>query len=292
MMLKVFFTIAFFALFLTPSMVFAQTRNELFIKDRILELSKNSDKVTVSSSYPNQLESLTKPVKYRVPILMYHYIGARDIPNDATKSALSTWPQVLENQIKTLKEAGFSFLTNQKLVEILYNNSSLPEKPIVLTFDDGYKDFYTNAYPILKKYNAKATVYVISGFLNHPNHLSFEELIVLSHDNLIDIGAHSVHHEWLKGQEESVKEFEVLQSKKDLEELINKKVSSFAYPYGAFDEQAIETVRSSGFKSAVSTLPGVEQSSLNRFFMYRLRPGERSGNALLEWLDQSSFTEF
>lgn len=288
--LRVFILVLLFLI--APSeKLFAQDLNELFVKDRILELP-DSYKETSLSFYPNQLDDLTKPVKYRVPILMYHYIGSRDIPNDATRSALSTWPHVLEEQIKTLKKAGYTFITNSELSVILDFKITLPEKPIVLTFDDSYKDFYTNAYPILKRYNAKATIYVITGFLNHPNHLSVDELKELSKDDSIEIAAHTIHHEWLKNQESDVDELEISQGKKNLEGLINKEVVSFAYPYGAFDEQTIEAVKSSGFKSAVSTLPGIEQSSMNRFVMYRLRPGERTGQLFLDWLSQDKFLAF
>lgn len=140
--------------------------------------------------------------------------------------------------------------------------------------------------PILKKYHAKATQYVISGFLNNSNHLTTAQLQEIVQDGLVEIGAHTVHHVWLKGLSLKKVSTEVFQSKVTLGKLIGKPVTSFAYPYGAFDEQATQLVKESGFGSAVSTIPGVDQKQEYRLFLYRLRPGGRVGQSLLDWLDQ------
>jgi len=224
----------------------------------------------------------------RVPILMYHYIEYAD-PNDKTRASLTTSPYTLEMQIKTLKEDGYTFLTAGELSEVLDGKKYLPENPIVLTFDDGYRDFYTYAYPILKKYNAKATQYVISGFLGNPNHLLVSQLKEISTGNLIEIGAHTVHHIWLKNQNEKTAFNEIYKSKTDLEKIIGKPVVSFAYPYGAFDLSAIEQTKEAGFFTAVSTIPGIMQRQEHRYFLYRLRPGGRTGTELLNWLEKARF---
>ena len=176
-----------------------------------------------------------------------------------------------------------------ELSEVLDGKKYLPENPIVLTFDDGYRDFYTYAFPILKKYNAKATQYVISGFLGNPNHLLKSQVEELSKDSLIEIGAHTVHHMWLKGQNEKTAFDEIYKSKTELEKIIGKPVVSFAYPYGAFDLSAIEQTKEAGFSTAVSTIPGIMQRQEHRFFLYRLRPGGRVGENLLTWLEKATF---
>jgi peptidoglycan/xylan/chitin deacetylase (PgdA/CDA1 family) len=286
-LLKVLTLLFLFIITSTP-VVFAREFEELYIANRYLD-TKTSQ---VPISYANSMLKLTELTKYRIPILMYHYIGPRNDPDDITKNLLSTWPQILDEQIKTLKNAGYTFLKNDELADILDTKKEIPQKPVVLTFDDGYKDFYTNAYPILKKYNAKATNFVISGFINNLNHLSTGELKELSKDENIEIGAHTVNHEWLKDQNADTSKYETLENKHDLENITGKQVASFAYPYGAFDEAAIKTVKESGFRSAVSTLPGIIESNYNRFFMYRIRPGERVGQVLLDWLNQETFNAF
>ena len=134
------------------------------------------------------------PVSVRVPILMYHYVEYVKDKGDKVRISLNTTPDTLEQEVKTLSEAGYTFMTNAELADVLDGKSKLPPKPILLTFDDGYRDFYTDAYPILKKYQVKATQYVISGFLNNKNHLTSSQLQEIAKDGLVEIGAHTVHH--------------------------------------------------------------------------------------------------
>lgn len=238
-----------------------------------------------------KLYKLTELPTLRVPILMYHYVEFQD-PNDKVRASLTTSPYTLDLQIKTLKDAGYTFLTASELADILEAKSTPPKKPILLTFDDGYRDFYTYAYPILKKYNVKATQYVITGYLNNPNHLTIFQLQELAKDSLIEIGAHTVTHDWLKGKSVQEVGYQVSESKKVLEKLTGKKIVSFAYPYGAFDLSAAKVVEATGFTNSVSTVPGIIQSHENLFFLYRLRPGARGGENFLSWLSESKFKPY
>ncbi len=270
------------------------------IKKQIQEIAKKkmsqSNKVinpittkisTATVSAIPQYASISATI--RVPIIMYHYVEYVQNKNDKTRISLNTTPYVLENEIQTLIASGYTFLTNSELADVLDGKTNLPPNPILLTFDDGYRDFYTDAYPILKKYHVKATNYVITGFLNRQNHLLTTQLQEIANDGLVEIGAHTVGHTWLKGLPLKTVSDEVFQSREILEQLIHKPVISFAYPFGAFDDQAIQVVKDAGFRSAVSTLPGVNQNQVNRFYMFRLRPGGLTGNGFLSLLRQSTF---
>lgn len=230
-------------------------------------------------------DNTKKPPVVHVPILMYHYVEYVQDPGDKIRISLNTTPATLDLEIKTLKDAGYTFLRHKDLTRIMDGTLAIPPKPIVLTFDDGYRDFYTDAYPILKKYNVKATQYVISGFLDRPNYMLTSQVQELAKNGLIEIGAHTVDHLWLKGLPSSTVSFEINQSKKQLEDIIKKSVVSFAYPYGAFDTQAIDTVMNAGFSSAVTTVLGIDQPQSNKFFLYRIRPGGLTGKALLSYLN-------
>ncbi len=220
-----------------------------------------------------------------VPILMYHYVEYVKDRGDRIRISLDTTPYTLEEEIKTLVGGGYTFITASELAEAIDGKRQLPTKPIVLTFDDGYRDFYTDAYPILKKYHAKATQYVISGFLDvNRNHMLSSQVAEIASEGLVEIGAHTVNHVWLKGQSQEILKYEAAQSKKTLEEAIRRPIVSFAYPYGAFDAQTITAVKKVGYTSATSTIPGIDQSQSNEFFLYRLRPGGRTGEGLLSWL--------
>jgi len=99
-----------------------------------------------------------------------------------------------------------------------------------------------------------------------------------------------MHHVYLKDMSTIFAEREILQSKYRLEDLIHKPVVSFAYPYGAIDNQAIELVRKAGFSSAVSTIGGIKIAENNRYFLYRLRSGNMIGQTLLNFISNPPFS--
>lgn len=231
----------------------------------------------------------TPSARLMVPILMYHYVEYVTDKRDTIRQSLNINPNVFEDQIKTLLAANYTFITAKELGEAIDGKISLPVKPILLTFDDGHWDLDTIVLPILKKYNVKATAYIIPGFLGGSDFMTKKELQDVVDSRLVDIGAHTVHHVSLKGKLLPVVQYEVEQSKKMLEDTYHIHVVSFAYPNGAFDKQAEGVVKNEGFTTAVSTVPGIAQSRQNEFFLYRLRPGYKTGNALLFYLQDQPF---
>lgn len=210
---------------------------------------KSEDELSLYTMPPDVRESLSQAkasgttvlgVKtdapyYHIPVLMYHYVEHVKDRGDKVRISLNTLPETLDLQIKTMKSAGYAFLTASDLADILDGIKTPPPKSVVLTFDDGYRDFYTDAFPILKKYQVKATEYVISGFLNLPNNLTKEQLKEVAQSGLVEIGAHTVHHLALGGANAKKAQGEIESSKIQLEQEINQPVVSFAYPYGSFD---------------------------------------------------------
>ncbi len=244
---------------------------------------------------PNDIkESIknVKPQKYlRVPILLYHYVEYVKDEGDTIRKSLNIVPYVFDEQIRTLKEAGFEFVTTKDLAADLDNKITLPAKSVILTFDDGYRDFYTDVFPILKKYQVKAVVYVVPNFLDRSNNLDTWMLKEIAKSGLVEIGAHTMDHAYLSGLSLRRVRFEVEESKKTLEKLLGIDVVSFAYPYGAFDNETIDLVKKAGFTSAVSTIPGVFSMDVNRFFLYRVRPGGRVGASLLDLLEHQNLAK-
>jgi peptidoglycan/xylan/chitin deacetylase (PgdA/CDA1 family) len=225
-----------------------------------------------------------------VPILMYHYIAENPNPSDTARNYLSVSPSKFEEQLAYLKNNGYTTISLDELYGIYNLQIPSPAKPVVLTFDDGYGDFYTDVFPILKKYHVKATQYVISGVIGKPNYMYDNQIKEIIRSGLVEIGAHTVHHVSLANKLPVVAKYEIQKSKSDLERIFNIKVVSFAYPNGSFDEQAIKIVKDAGYSNAVSTVPGIDQSQNNRFFLYRLRPGYKTGEELLNYLEQSKFS--
>jgi len=248
---------------------------------------------TEVSKIPKDVEKTLKkagtPERFRIPILMYHYVEYVQDKKDTIRESLNIYPDVLDQQIKTLQDDGYTFITASELADILNHKGELPQKPILLTFDDGHWDLYTNVLPILEKYHVKATAYIISGFIGGSDFLTKDQLQKVIQSGLVEIGAHTVHHIGLAKRFLTLVKYEVNASKKQLENNYHIKVISFAYPSGLFDEQAIKVVKEAGFKTSVSTIPGIEQNIANRFFLYRIRPGYRTGEMLLEYLKQEQF---
>ena len=221
----------------------------------------------------------------RIPIVMYHYIEYVDKTKDPGRFNLATSPFTLEKEISSLKSAKYNFLFARDLPDFLSKKSSLPQRPVVLTFDDGYEDFYYYALPILKKYHARGTIYIISDFIGRSGYLNLEQLKEIRDSGLVEIGAHSLSHAYLKGLKLETAKREIVDSKTKLESLLGIAVPSFAYPYGAFTKETLDLTRAAGFTNAVSVIPGVNQSLENEYYLFRLRPGHLGWDNLAKSLE-------
>lgn len=245
---------------------------------------------------PNDIKESIKNVKpqksFKVPILLYHYVEYVKDPGDTIRKSLDIVPYTFDMEIKTLKDAGYEFITTKDLADALDDKISISSRSAILTFDDGYRDFYTDVFPILKKYQVKATAFVVPNFLDRPNNLTTRQLKEIGKSGLVEIGAHTMNHAYLKGLPLKRVQYEVVESKKTLENLLGTKVVSFAYPYGAFDNDTIDVVKKAGFTSAVTTISGIFSLDVNRFFLYRVRPGGRVGVALLDLLEHQDLAKF
>jgi len=247
---------------------------------------------TLPEDVRKELSANNVSSQMRVPILMYHYVENVTDTKDTFRIALNIEPSVFEEQIITLKNSGYTFMTASELADVLDGYATLPEKPILITIDDGHWDIYTDVLNILKKNAVKITAYIIPGLVGGSDFLTKEQLHAVVESGLVDIGAHTVHHLSLPNLSNSEMEYEIKESKKLLEDELGVTVTSFAYPNGAFNVQIADIVEDSKFRLAVSTIPGIEHSEESRYFLYRLRPGKRVGDELLNWLNQDYFQAF
>ncbi|HVT00727.1 MAG TPA: polysaccharide deacetylase family protein [Patescibacteria group bacterium] len=258
----------------------------------VVETPRNDVKKLPKDIKEKFAKDATASASLKIPILMYHYVEYVQDKKDKTRVSLNINPDVFDSQIKTLHDAGYHFLTAGQLNDMLKNKKVLPPKPVVITIDDGHWDLDTVILPILKKYNARATAYIIPGFIGGSDFLTDAQLKDVINSKIVEIGAHTVHHVYLKGAFLPIVKYEVNESKTMLEKNYGIKVVSFAYPSGGFDEQAIKVVKDAGFTSAVSTVLGNEQNPANLYFLFRIRPGYRTGNELLNYIDENNLHEF
>ncbi len=205
----------------------------------------------------------------QVPILTYHYIRTVTDKKDVLGIRLSVTPTVLEEQLKILNNEGYQSITLDDISSAWKSQFVMPKKPIILTFDDGYDDFYTNAYPLLQKYHIKATAYIVPNFLNKAHYMTSAQAIELSLNPLITIAAHTMNHVDLRTTNRKVTMQEILGSKMILERLIGKTVNHFAYPFGKYTINTMKAVEKAGFTTATAMKRGNEHKKKNRLTITR-----------------------
>lgn len=214
----------------------------------------------------------TSPLsKIHLPILMYHYIRTVTDQKDRLGMGLSVKPEIFAEQMKFLKDGGYTTVTLDDLTNAWKIGTPLPEKPIIITFDDGYEDFYTTAFPILKQHHFKATIYVVTEFIDKPRYLTKAQLEELANSPLMTIGSHTQHHVNLEVMSKQSLHDEIFASKSWLENITGRAINHFCYPSGKFNATTIRQVEAAGYTTATTTLPGNLQDARHPFTITRLR---------------------
>ena len=211
-----------------------------------------------------------RPVSYCRPrILMYHMIS--EPLAGARFNGLRVAPAMFDRQLGWLSANGWTFMTLGELVNCIH----VPERTVVITFDDGFADNCTNALPILKKYSAKATLFLVeerhandwstkkkahhdSGELAREPKLDDRQVHEMLDSGLVELGAHTFSHANLQTLEQAEREREVVHIRQHLEQRFGTPVSSFAYPFGIYEQTDVQLVRSAGYSAAVTTEAGID----------------------------------
>jgi len=216
-------------------------------------------------------------------VLMYHMV--RDHIEGTKFNKLRVKPTEFEKQIAWMKAESFHFVTMRELQD---NWGKHPEKTVAITFDDGYLDNLENAFPVLEKYQAKATIYVVvdrhdrdwstykkahhnSGELAREPKLNDVQVKQLSDSGLIEIGSHTMTHANLSKLDDVDCLKELTKSKYQLEALITKPVTSFAYPFGIYSQRDVQLARQAGYSNAVTTKEGIDNISPDFMQLQRIK---------------------
>lgn len=210
---------------------------------------------------------IVKKKKYEMPVIMYH----RVIKDESEKGVHGTYVTVeqFEEQMKYLKKKGYETVTFKDLLNNRYKQRFDKDKKwIMLTFDDGYKDNYENAFPILKKYQFKGIIYVLDGIeynkwdVDNPGNpekrftlMNQDELLEMQNYG-IEFGGHTSTHPRLAELSTEQVKSEIINSKSNIEKIIGKELLSFAYPYGSLNEEVKRIPQEAGYKFAVATDSG------------------------------------
>lgn len=214
---------------------------------------------------------------YGVPVLNYHQV------NDEKHSALTLHVDQFREQMENLHNQGYNTITLAQLYDYLENGTELPNKPIVITFDDGYVDNYKNVLPILKEYNMKATLFMISDAANTPGFVSTEQMHQMEAGGF-DIQGHTNHHKILTKIDPTELPDALLGGKTSLEGILGEPIEYLAYP-GGFNDMLVQYVtKQSGYKMAFTVQPGTVQPGDNLYALNRLAIFQGDTPYLSFWL--------
>lgn len=232
------------------------------IKNKKILIAKNNyltdSNAEISSSINDKIKNITKTSfdnvnlindNRGVPVLYYHSV------HSSSDNEVTITPENLKKQLKYIKDQGYITLTMNELKDYLLNNSHIPEKSILITFDDGYMNNYYNAFPILKDLDMVATIFCITSNLDGSYYLSKEAIIEMSNYGL-DFESHTITHSHLDKLNYSDQLKELQDSKKTLESITGKESYAIAYPFGDFNTDTIEAAKNSGYLLGFTTNRG------------------------------------
>ena len=196
-----------------------------------------------------------------VPILAYHQVSEAD-------DIYSVTALQFEQQMDYLKEKGYTAISMEQLFDSFEGRGVLPDKPIIITFDDGYEDNLLTALPIMQKYNMRSTIFVVSGLVGTTEYLSWQQIAELQADHT-EIGSHTVSHIALNEISPDEQRLEVVDSKAMLEQHVGP-VKFFAYPYGQFTAISQQILKEAGYLGACSGIAGLNSKGVDAYALKRV----------------------
>lgn len=217
--------------------------------------NNNSNISSIGTSVASAAE-IPIDVNTNIPILMYHAID--NGPNDLY---LNTYH--FEQHVANLVQNNYSFITFEDL-----QKGMVPKKPVIITFDDGYESLYTNAYPILKKYNAKATVFLISNYIGKKLYLNPQEIHEMN--DIVSFQSHTATHSDLRKLKVDEIDKEAKSSKETIQQLVSNKVIAYCYPAGKYNNDVLN-VTAKYYSYGLTTNLGVYHINNNPYIITRIR---------------------
>jgi peptidoglycan/xylan/chitin deacetylase (PgdA/CDA1 family) len=210
----------------------------------------------------------------RVPILMYHAVSTS--PNDATRD-LSVAPEAFAEQMALIGDLGLTPVRTAELAARWRSGKPLPERPVLITFDDGYEGVHRHALPVLAKHGFAATVFVSTGWLKGPHDMGGGLDTMLDWDQVrelaeadVEIGGHSHTHPQLDQLPDGRLRSELILCKEIISDQLGTVPASFAYPYGYSSRRVREAVRETGYAQALAVNNGLARRRQGPYALTRL----------------------
>ena len=212
-----------------------------------------------------------------VPILIHHRVDDADTNPTTLKVA------DFEAQIKFLIEDGYKVISPDDLLDAWEKGKVLPAKPIVLTFDDGHKDIYKNVFPILQKYNVRATVFLVTDHIGMNDYLTWDEARALQAGGFVDFQSHTMSYKDLTTLRGDKLWNEIYGSKQAIEWALNKPAKYIAYPEGKYTRDAEDTSKELHFRAGFIEDYGLAKHDENNFIVTRIPVLGTNNNTLFRF---------
>jgi len=226
--------------------------------------------------------------QYVVPVLMYHSVDEK-----AQETKLSVSPANFERQMKFLSEREYNVVTLQELVETIEKGRGFPARTVAITFDDGYENNYTCAFPVIRKYNIPVTIFVIMDKVGREGYLSWRQIREMTESGLVSIGSHTFNHAYLPGVSDKGRlRIEIFKSKQLVRMLTGQENIFFSYPLGGFNEEIRRLAIEAGYTGACATNPGGRYPDNDIYAIKRVRISRTSDNLFVFWIESSGYYTF
>lgn len=200
-----------------------------------------------------------------LPVLLYHSV-AEDPPAEIARHTVT--PRLFAEHVAAIAATGRTPISIHDLATGMRGHRPLPERPVAITFDDGYSDTYVAVASLLES-GLAATVYATTGQIDRPGHLSSHQLAELARERAVELGAHTVHHPRLDELSRAEAADEIRISRSQLEQVIQARVDTFAYPHGAYDRDVRQAVALAGYMSAAAVKDAVSHPADDPFAIAR-----------------------
>lgn len=222
----------------------------------------------------------------RTPILMYHRVEVPPADADDFRLNLTVHPEIFGGQMDYLVSAGYTSITLADWVRAMAGDADMPEKPVVITFDDGYIDAYTEAFPRLQARGLVGTFFIVPTFLEQWGYMSWGHLAEL-HNAGHEIANHSMTHADLSRLDRAGLEAEIIGAADAVEQTLGFRPKTFCYPFGRYNQLALTVVQAGGHTAATTTRFGLRHNYFARYGLERVRiPGDMSVDGFRWWLEQ------
>jgi len=232
----------------------------------------------------------------KIPILAYHSI-------DDSGSVISIAPERFRRQMQFLAESSFNVISLKDVVKHIIEKRMFPEKSLAITFDDGFRNVYDEAYPVLKEYGFRATVFLVAGFCGRDNNWNGQPegipvMDLLDWDQIkemavggVDFGAHTMNHPDLSELTPDQAYQEIAESKSEIQKHLGNNVCFFAYPYGSVTRETAKVVEEL-FEGACSTELGFVTPNTSIYSLPRIEMYYFSRNNFFSWMGKPFFHNY